>query len=150
MLLHRPTALLPLPLPRKWCCRFISPLKINRPRPSLNPRILGPMASMLTTKPSKATRLTTLESLLSLDSKSKTFLWLWWLVAGLSPRKLGFALGTETGLSPSCSALPCQYHFTLAICTRAWSSGWTVGPLLATVQRRSLIPVVQRLFQNNV
>jgi hypothetical protein len=91
MLLHRPTALLPLPLPRKWCCRFLSPLKINRPRPSLNPRILGPTASMLTTKPSKATRLTPLESLLLLDSKSKTFLWLWWLVAALSPRKLGFA-----------------------------------------------------------
>jgi hypothetical protein len=38
-----PTAL--LPLRRKWCYGFLSPLKIHRPRPGLNPRTLGPVAS---------------------------------------------------------------------------------------------------------
>jgi hypothetical protein len=38
-----PTAL--LSLRRNMCCRFLSPLKIHRPRPGFNPRTLGPMAS---------------------------------------------------------------------------------------------------------
>jgi hypothetical protein len=33
-----------------WCYRFLSPPQIHRPRPDLNPRSLGPMASTLTTR----------------------------------------------------------------------------------------------------
>jgi hypothetical protein len=36
-----------LPLRRKSCCRLLSLLKIHRRQPSLNTRILGPMASTL-------------------------------------------------------------------------------------------------------
>jgi hypothetical protein len=44
-----PTAL--LPLPKKGVLRILSPLKIHRPRPGLNPRTLGQMTSVLTTRP---------------------------------------------------------------------------------------------------
>jgi hypothetical protein len=40
-----PTAL--LPLRRKSCYGFLSPLRIYRPRTGLNPRTLGPVASTL-------------------------------------------------------------------------------------------------------
>jgi hypothetical protein len=36
-----------LPLGRKAYCGFLSPLKIHHPRPGLNPRTFGPMASTL-------------------------------------------------------------------------------------------------------
>jgi hypothetical protein len=48
-----PTAL--LPLRRKWCSGFLSPLKIHRPRSGSNPRTLGPVASTLTTSPPRST-----------------------------------------------------------------------------------------------
>jgi hypothetical protein len=48
-----PTAL--LPLWRKSCYRFLLPLKIHGPQLGLNPWILGPIASMLTTTPLRAT-----------------------------------------------------------------------------------------------
>jgi hypothetical protein len=56
VLLHAvgPTAL--LPLRRKACCGFIT-LKIHRPWPGLNPRTLGPVASTLTTRPPRVSRL---------------------------------------------------------------------------------------------
>jgi hypothetical protein len=38
-----------LPLRRRACCRFLSPLKIHRLRAGLNPRTLGPIASTLPT-----------------------------------------------------------------------------------------------------
>jgi hypothetical protein len=44
-------------LRRKSCCGFLSPLKIHRPRPSLNPRTLGPMTSTIIIKPPRATLL---------------------------------------------------------------------------------------------
>jgi hypothetical protein len=44
----RPTAL--LPLRKESCYGLLSPLKIHRPRPGLNPQILGPMASPITTR----------------------------------------------------------------------------------------------------
>jgi hypothetical protein len=40
-----PTAL--LPLRRKSCYGFLSPLKIHRPRPGLNPRTVSPVVSTL-------------------------------------------------------------------------------------------------------
>jgi hypothetical protein len=40
-----------LPVRRKVCCGFLSPLKNPSPRPGLNPRPLGPVASTLTTTP---------------------------------------------------------------------------------------------------
>jgi hypothetical protein len=40
-----------LPLRRKLCYGFLSPLKIHRLRPGSNPRTLGPVASTLTTSP---------------------------------------------------------------------------------------------------
>jgi hypothetical protein len=44
-----------LPLRRKWCSGFLSPLKIHRPRSGLNQRNLGPVASTLTTSPPRTT-----------------------------------------------------------------------------------------------
>jgi hypothetical protein len=44
-----PTAL--LPLRKKSCYWFILSLKIHGPRPGLNPRIFGPVASTITTRP---------------------------------------------------------------------------------------------------
>jgi hypothetical protein len=41
--------------PPKWYYGFLSPLKIHRPRSGSNPRILGPVASTLTTSPPRAT-----------------------------------------------------------------------------------------------
>jgi hypothetical protein len=35
-----------LPLRRKWCSGFLSPLKIHRPRSGSNPRTLGPVANL--------------------------------------------------------------------------------------------------------
>jgi hypothetical protein len=49
-----PTAL--LPLRRMTCCVFLWQLKIHRPRPGMNPRTLGPIASMLTTRPPRMTK----------------------------------------------------------------------------------------------
>jgi hypothetical protein len=45
-----------LPLWRKWCSGFLSPLKIHRPRSGSNPRTLGPVASTLTTSPPRSTK----------------------------------------------------------------------------------------------
>jgi hypothetical protein len=42
-----------LPLQRKSCCEFVSPLEIHRP--GLNPQTLGPIASTLTTIPPRTT-----------------------------------------------------------------------------------------------
>jgi hypothetical protein len=50
-----PTAI--LPLWRKACCGFLSPLKINLPQPGLNSRTISPMASTLTITPPRTTRI---------------------------------------------------------------------------------------------
>jgi hypothetical protein len=50
-----PTAL--LPLRNNSCYRFLSPLKIHRPRPGMNPRTLGPVESMITTRPPRPTKM---------------------------------------------------------------------------------------------
>jgi hypothetical protein len=42
--------------------------------------------------------------------------------------------------SPSSSIIPCQYHSTMALYTHISSDGWTIGPLVTTVQRHSLTP----------
>jgi hypothetical protein len=44
-----------LPLQKKWCSRFLLPLKIHRPRSGSNPRTLGPVVNTLTTSPPTAT-----------------------------------------------------------------------------------------------
>jgi hypothetical protein len=44
-----------LPFRRRVCCGILSPLKIHHPLLGLNPRTLGPMASMLTITPSRTT-----------------------------------------------------------------------------------------------
>jgi hypothetical protein len=41
------------------------------------------------------------------------------------------------------SVFPCQYHSTVALHTHISSEGWTIGPLVAAVQRHSLIPSTQ-------
>jgi hypothetical protein len=48
-----PTAL--LLLRRKSCYGFLSPLKIDCPQLSLNPKTLGPLASTITTRPPRLT-----------------------------------------------------------------------------------------------
>jgi hypothetical protein len=48
-----PTAL--LPLRRNSCYGYLSPLKIHRPRPGLNPRTSSPIASTITTRPPRPT-----------------------------------------------------------------------------------------------
>jgi hypothetical protein len=50
-----PTAL--LPLRRKWCSVFLSPLTIHRPRSGSHPRTLGPVSSTITTRPPRSTQL---------------------------------------------------------------------------------------------
>jgi hypothetical protein len=44
-----------LPLERKSYSGFLSPLKISRPQPGLNPRALGPMESTITVTPPRTT-----------------------------------------------------------------------------------------------
>jgi hypothetical protein len=44
------------------------------------------------------------------------------------------------GSSPSSPVFSCQYRSTVAIHTRISSGGWNIGPLVATVHRRSLTP----------
>jgi hypothetical protein len=46
--------------------------------------------------------------------------------------------GTGTNLSLGSSVFPSRYHFTVSLRTHIWSGGWTIVPLAATVQRRSL------------
>jgi hypothetical protein len=46
--------------------------------------------------------------------------------------------GTVTGFSSNCSVLPCQYHSNIDLHTHVSPGGWTVGLLVATVQRHSL------------
>jgi hypothetical protein len=48
-----PTAL--RPLRRNSCYGYLSPLKIHRPRPDLNPRTSNPIASTITTRPPRPT-----------------------------------------------------------------------------------------------
>jgi hypothetical protein len=50
-----PTAL--LSLRRKSCYGFLSPFKVHHPRHGLNPRTLGRMASTVSTRPPRTTRL---------------------------------------------------------------------------------------------
>jgi hypothetical protein len=50
---------------------------------------------------------------------------------------------TRSGFSPSFSGFPCQYHSTAALHTHISSAGWTTGPLVAAVQRHSLIPLTR-------
>jgi hypothetical protein len=45
------------PIWRKSCYRFLMPLKIHHPRLGFNPRLLGPMASTITSRPLRATSL---------------------------------------------------------------------------------------------
>jgi hypothetical protein len=53
-----------------------------------------------------------------------------WIYSGQS--------GTGAGYSPSSSNFPCQCHSTVALHSRVSSGGWTIGPLVAAVQRPSL------------
>jgi tetrahydromethanopterin S-methyltransferase subunit E len=46
--------------------------------------------------------------------------------------------GTRTRFTPSSSVFSSQYHFTLARHAHISSGWWTVGPLVAAVQRHSL------------
>jgi hypothetical protein len=46
--------------------------------------------------------------------------------------------GTGTGFSPCFSVLPCRYHSAVALDAHISPGGWTIGPLVAAVQRRSL------------
>jgi len=48
--------------------------------------------------------------------------------------------GIGTDISPSSSVFPCQYHSTMAFHTHISSRIWTVGPLVAAVQRYRLTP----------
>jgi hypothetical protein len=119
-----PTAL--LPLRRKACCRFLSPLKIYRPRPVLNSRNLGAVASMLKTLWSKKQILCKVNlfplsvppALLLDDSDRMITGELWW-----TNREVFMSISFHHGS-------PCSYI----------TFGTNNRPLLAAVQRRSLTP----------
>jgi hypothetical protein len=77
--------------------------------------------------------------------------WLRQLVAGLllwrpgfTPRSVHWIFGgqssTGTGFSLSSSVLPRQYHSTMALHSHVSSGGWTIGPLVAAVERHILTP----------
>jgi hypothetical protein len=77
--------------------------------------------------------------------------WLRKLVAGLSPRKPGFAPGSvHVGLVVDKVALgqlflrvlrfPCQYRSSVALHTQISPGKWTIGLLVASVQRHNLTP----------
>jgi hypothetical protein len=90
-----PTAL--LPLRRKWCYGFLSPLKIHRSRSGSNPRTLGPVAKnalqfyflLYINRPLHMFRFMQKPS-----SGGWAVPWLRRLVAGLSPRRPGFDPGS--------------------------------------------------------
>jgi hypothetical protein len=76
-----------LPLRRKLCYEFLSPLKIHRPWSGSNPRTSGPVASTLTTSPPRATERysSTLYLTLALDESGWS-----------TPRPGRFTAGKET------------------------------------------------------
>jgi hypothetical protein len=49
--------------------------------------------------------------------------------------------GNGTGFSLTSLVFPHQYHSAVALHAHVSSGGWTVGPLMATVQRHSLTPI---------
>jgi hypothetical protein len=70
---------------------------------------------------------------------SKAMPWLRRLVSGLSPRRpefVGFVVDRVT----LGQVFPCQCHSTVAVRARISPWGWTVGLLVAAVQRRRLAP----------
>jgi hypothetical protein len=48
--------------------------------------------------------------------------------------------GTGAGFSPSSSVFPCQYNSTVALHSHVSPLGWTIGPFVDVVQKRSLTP----------
>jgi hypothetical protein len=61
--------------------------------------------------------------------------------ARVSPCEIcGGQTGAGTDYSRSYSGFPCQYYSTVALHTHVSSGGWTVGPLVAAVQRRGIAP----------
>jgi hypothetical protein len=45
--------------------------------------------------------------------------------------------GTESGFCPNYSIFPCRYYSTVTFLAHISSWGWTIGPLVAIVQRQS-------------
>jgi hypothetical protein len=63
------------------------------------------------------------------------------VLAVVSPCEIcGGQSGTVTGFFSKFFSFPCHYHSTIAVHTHMLSGGWTLGLLVAVVQRGSLIP----------
>jgi hypothetical protein len=54
---------------------------------------------------------------------------------------------SEISFPTSCS-IPCQYHSTVALQTHVSSGGWTIGPLVAAVQRRIFTPWITHIVRD--
>jgi hypothetical protein len=59
--------------------------------------------------------------------------------------------GTETDYCPSCSVFSCLCYTTVILHAHISPGGWTIGPLVAAVQRRYFIPSTwMKISQSNI
>jgi hypothetical protein len=133
-----------LPLWRKVCYGFLSPLKIHRPRPGLDPRILGPITNNLSTYFPEHTSICVLFAqfiifLQVTSSLIQSHFLLRKLKAKTVPVHATNAVGGRGGIAPTHSRPQHQMGWVVGVTPRSrfslgertpdthWTRGW-VGP----------------------